>query len=313
MRFLPVVLAFVLLPIPAFAAAVLGLSLDDGVTTAVHGEALSYTLSATNTGDETATAAHIAITLPSDLNFTSDTCASCTGTLAVAAPGLTYDGDIAAGEIVTIVFSGTVAAGATSVTVSATASAADSADASGSDTDTIVPNDDIAITANGPNTVDERSAYAYTIDVTAKGPEAATITVTAQLTGGATFTSADGGLLSCTVVDTAHVQCSGSPLVDPEGATEISINATAPIGDATAVMTATYTSSAIADPVAGNNQASVTTAVIGVNDPPVITAPISITSPYNGTATFTGANAITISDVDARHRRSADSPDHDAR
>ena len=101
----------------------------------------------------------------------------------------------------------------------------------------------------------------------ANSTDAATVTA-------GNFTTAQGG--------TIHINANGSYTYDPAQ-------------DFNGVDTVNYT---LNDPSAGNSTSTLTVSVAAVNDAPVVHAPASIQIAENGAFTFSGGNALSVTDVD---------------
>jgi uncharacterized repeat protein (TIGR01451 family) len=244
----------------------------DGQATHTPGTAITYTITVTNAGPSTAPVVTVADTFPAAITGVTWTCVGSAGaTCAVPA---------AAGNIVTTVtlppggsaaFTavGTVAATATgtlSNTATATASGAPAdpnpANNSATDTDTLTPTADLAVTkTDGQATAVPGVPITYTIVVSSAGPSAS-----GTATLGDPFPSLTGVTWSCVATPGSTCPASGA------GALSASVSL-APAG------TATFTATGTIDPAATGtlaNTATVTPAP-GVTDP----------SPGNNAATDT--------------------------
>ncbi len=196
----------------------LAITKTDGAASEVPGTGVTYTITVTNAGPSSAVGATVADTFPAALSGVTWTCAASAGSSCTSGP---VGGNI--NDLVTILSGGTL-----TYTVNATVSASASgtlvntatvtkaanqiecnlANNSSTDTDTLAPQVDLAITkTNGVTSVDAGSPTTYTITVTNPGPSdavGATVadTFPAVLTGVTWTCSASAGS-SCTAGPTA--------------------------------------------------------------------------------------------------------------
>ena len=175
----------------------LTISLSAASGTATPGSAVSYTVTATNTGQTAYTGATFAVSLASaldDATYNSDAAAT-TGSVSYSSPTLTWTGNLAAGANVTVTFSLTVKnpdTGDKVITATVTSTTAGSNCASGS-TDSrcsstvsvLVPGLTISASA-GTSATTPGAVVSYTIAVTNSGQTAYT---------GATFADGLSGVL----------------------------------------------------------------------------------------------------------------------
>ncbi|MCP4660059.1 MAG: DUF11 domain-containing protein, partial [bacterium] len=195
-------------------AADLAITKDDGVTTAVPGQTLTYTIVASNSGPDDASPVSVIDSFPAVLScsWTSVAAGGATGNTAGAGNlNDTLTMPIASSVTYTVTcLIDPAATGTLSNTATITfANDTNPGNNSATDVDTLAPQADLAVTmTDAPDPVAPGGALGYTIDVTHLGPsEAAAVTVTDTLPAGVTFVSASGtgwtcgeagGLVTCT-------------------------------------------------------------------------------------------------------------------
>ena len=250
------------------ASADLSITKTDGVTTAVPGGSVTYTITASNAGPDPATGATVADTFPASLTCTW-TCVGAGGGTCTAGPvsgNINDTVDLPAGGSVTYTASCGIAASATG-TLSNTATASSSvtdpnpANNSATDSDTLTPQADLAITkTDGVTTVVPGGSVTYTIVASNAGPSNApgtsvADTFPASLTCNWTCAGSGGG--TCTAGPVAGNIADGVNL--PAGGSVTYTASCAISGSATGslVNTATVaTGGGITDPTPGNNSAT---------------------------------------------------------
>jgi uncharacterized repeat protein (TIGR01451 family) len=183
----------------------LAIAKDDSVTSAIPGDTLSYTLTATNPGPSDATGVAIVDTLPTGFTLSSVNAAGIPFTSNNGV--VTFNvGDLAAGGSVTLVLNGTIASSATgtlqnSVTIDGNESDSDAANDAASHDTPLNPQFDLQI----DKTTDVTSAtpgetLTYTIDLSNAGLSDATNVVIADtLPAGVSFVSGAVGTTAATV------------------------------------------------------------------------------------------------------------------
>jgi len=260
------------------ASADLAITKTDGVTTVTPGGSVTYTITASNAGPSSAVGGTVADTFPAVLTATWTCVGAGGGTCTASGSGNIDDTvNLPAGGSVTYTASVTISPSATdSLSNTATVSAPsgvtepDPANNSATDTDTLSPSADLAITkTDGLTSVTPGGPVTYTIVASNAGPSTATDaavadTFAADLTG-VTWTCAGAGGATCGT---------------PNGSGSIGTTVTLPPGGTT-----TFMASGIVATTAGaslTNTASVT-APAGVTDP----------NPANNTATDTDTVAPT--------------------
>ena len=249
-------------------SADLAITKTDGVTTATPGGSVTYTITASNAGPSEATGATVADTFPAPLTCTWTCVGAGGGTCTAAGSGNVNDTvNLPAGGSVTYTASCTIAAAATgtlsnTATVTAPAGVTDPTPGNNAatDTDTLTPQADLAITkTDGVTTATPGGSVTYTITASNAGPSNATgatvaDTFPAPLTctwtcvgaGGGTCTAAGSG----NVNDTVNLPAGGS--VTYTASCTIAAAATGTLSN-----TATVTAPAgVTDPTPGNNSAT---------------------------------------------------------
>ncbi len=251
-------------------SADLAITKTDGVATAVPGGSVTYTITASNAGADPVSDAHVVDTFPSALTCTW-TCVGAGGGTCTASGGGDIDEivNLPSGASVTYTASCTIAA-------SATGTLANTADVSSvlvpdptlgnnseTDTDTLTPQADLAITkTDGLTTVDTDQPVTYTIVVSNAGPSNApgatvvdtfpaactSMSTTSVAAGGATGNTA--GPFTGDITDTLNLPAGGS--VTYTAICTITLSATGTL-DNTATVTAP---GGVTDPTPGNNSAT---------------------------------------------------------
>jgi uncharacterized repeat protein (TIGR01451 family) len=276
-------------------SADLSITKTDGVTNAVPGGSVTYTITASNAGPDPITGATVADTFPAVLTCTW-TCAGAGGGACTAAmSGNINDAvDLPVGGSATYTASCAVAASATgslSNTATVTSAITDPTPGNNSatDTDTLTPQADLAITkTDSVTSANPGGSVTYTITASNAGPSDApgssiadtfpaslTCTWTCVGAGGGTCTAAGSGNIN----DTANLPAGGSTTYT--ASCTISAAATGTLAN-TATVTA---GGSITDPVPGNNSATDTDTLDAVAD-------LSITK-TDGVASVAPGGALT--------------------
>lgn len=240
----------------------------DGVTTAVPGGSVTYTITASNAGPNAATGANVADTFPAALTGTWTCVGAGGGTCTASGSGNINDSvNLPSGGSVTYTVSSTISSAATgtlSNTASVTAPAGTTdptpGNNSATDSDTLTPQADLAITkTDGVTTVTAGGSTTYTITASNAGPSSVTgatvaDTFPASLTANWTCAGAGGG--TCTAAgagninDAVNLPAGGS--VTYTASATISVAATGTLSN-TATVTAPVGTT---DPTPGNNSAT---------------------------------------------------------
>ncbi|HET8900118.1 MAG TPA: isopeptide-forming domain-containing fimbrial protein [Rhodanobacteraceae bacterium] len=262
-------------PVP-MPSADLAITKDDGLSTVVPGQGVTYTLTVTNNGPDYVTGASVTDTLPATLTNASWTCSATAGASCTAAGGGSISDivTIPSGGILTYTISATVDPSATgslantaSVAVPAGYTDATPTNNSATDTDTLTPTADLAITkTDGVTTVVPGGTVTYTIVASNTGLSA--------VTGATVADSLPAGLLGATwtCLGAGGGACAGS------GSGNINDTVDLPVG---ASVTYTVTGT-LATTVAGN---LVNTATVA--------APAGVTDPTPGNNSATDTDTIT--------------------
>jgi len=300
-------------------AVALAITKTDGAASEVPGTGVTYTITVTNSGPQSAIGANVSDTFPAALTGVSWTCAASAGSSCTAGPTAGNINDtvnILSGGTLTYTVNATITASASGTLVNTATVTKPSgqiecnlADNSATDTDTLTPQVDLAITkTDGLTTINAGSPTTYTITVTNTGPSdaiGATVadTFPATLTS-PTWTCVASALSSCTagpvagnISDVVTVRAGGT-LTYTVNAT---VSGTAPAG--TLSNTATVTApGGTTDTNGGNNSATDTTTVVPVADlaitkddgvttaVPGMTVTYTIVASNAGPATATGAS-----------------------
>ncbi|MCU0698625.1 MAG: Ig-like domain-containing protein [Myxococcaceae bacterium] len=283
-------------------------SISNGVTTSVPGTTTTYTVRIRNLGPGAATGARVINTLPGILTGAAWTCAG-TGAATCPASGtgsINALVTVPANQEVTFTVTATINPAATGTLVNTVSvfsppiiNDPNLLNNLATDTDVLSPRSDLslAVTAN-PSPVDEDANLTWTLTVTNLGESTATtVRVTFPLPAETTFVSAAGTNWSCSRMATT-VTCSRGSLA-PGVAEPITIVANVLLAGGTLAPLVAVTS-AVPDPVTGNNEVMVSTTVNPVNDPPVNTVPTTQTILEDSALVFSvgTGNPISVSDVD---------------
>jgi uncharacterized repeat protein (TIGR01451 family) len=285
-------------------SADLSITKTDGVVTAVPGGSVVYTITASNAGADPVTGATVADTFPAILTCSWTCTGSGGGTCAAAGAGNISDAtvNLPTGASVTYTATCSINASATgtlsnTATVSSAVTDPTPGNNSATDTDTLTPQADVAVTkADGVTTAVPGGSVTYTITASNAGPSNApgssvadtfpaslTCTWTCVGAGGGTCTAAGAGNIS----DTANLPAGGS--VTYTAMCTISPSATGTLSN-TATVTAP---GGVTDPTPGNNSATDTDTLTPQADL-VVTKTDGVTTATPGgsvTYTITASNA----------------------
>ncbi|HEX4962806.1 MAG TPA: hypothetical protein VF173_18365 [Thermoanaerobaculia bacterium] len=257
-----------------FLQADLAITKTDGKTTAVPGSSVTYTITVTNNGPSDAPGARVTDTFPAILTGVSWTCSASAGSScaggAAGAGNIDRTVNVLAGGTVTYTATATISPAATGTLANTAAVQAPAAvpdpvagNNSATDTDTLTPQADLAITkTDGKTTAVPGGSVTYTITVTNNGPSNAS---------GVTVADSFPGILSgvtwtCTASAGSHCSASGVGQI---------LDVIDLASGGTAVYTATATISAAATGTLANTA--------------TVTAPAGVTelNPANNSATDT--------------------------
>ena len=287
----------------ASAVADLSITKTDGVSSVTAGGGLTYTITASNAGPDTATGATVADTFPASLTGSWTCVGAGGGTCSAAGSGnINATVSLPAGGSVTYTVSATVSPAATgtlsnTATVTAPAGVSDPTPGNNSatDTDTIIQSADLAITkTDGVTIATAGGSVTYTITASNAGPSnasGATVadTFPASLTGTWTCVGAGGG--TCTAAGSGNINDTVN--LPAGGSVTYTVSATvSPALTGTLSNTATV-SSAVTDPNPGNNSATDTDTINQLADLAITkTDGVSnVTAGGSVTYTITASNA----------------------
>jgi uncharacterized repeat protein (TIGR01451 family) len=299
-----------------------------GPATIVAGNPISYTLTVTNNGPNTAQSVTLTDTLPAGTTFVSEaqsagpafTCVnpSVGGTGTVSCSIVTLAS--AASATFTVVFKvGSNVASLTTITNTASVAQSTSDPAPVNNTQVssaiVSTSANLTVVKTGPATITAGNDISYSVSVTNNGPsDAATITLTDILPTGTTFVSEaqnSGPSFACVnpaVGGTGSVSCSAATLLTGASATfTIVFKVGIGVAGGTTITNIATVAAATADATASDNTSSTSATVSGANADLSITTSTSA-GPYGTgfpvTYTFTISNAgpasatgVTVSDT----------------
>jgi uncharacterized repeat protein (TIGR01451 family) len=300
----------------------LSITKTDGVATEVPGTTATYTIVVTNNGPSNVTGASVGDTFPATLTgvtFTSVASGGATGNTASGSGNINDTVNMPAGSSITYSATGTIDPAATgslvnTATVAAPGGVTDPTPGNNSatDTDTLTPQSDLAITkTDGVTSKVPGTTTTYTIVVSNNGPSSvtgATVADTFPATlSGVTYTSvAAGGATGNTASGSGNI----NDIVDMPAGSSITYTATGTIDAAATgslVNTATVTTpGGVTDPTPGNNSATDTDTLTGESDlsvsksdaPDPVTAGNNITYTINFTNNGpSDAQTVTVTDA----------------
>ena len=250
------------------ASADLAITKTDGATTEIPGTSVTYTITASNAGPSGVTGATVADMFPAAITGVSWTCVGAGGgTCTASGSGNINDTvNLPSGGSVTYTATGTISAAATgtlsnTATVSSSVADPQPGNNSATDTDTLTPQADIAITkTDGVSTEVPGTSVTYTIVASNAGPSNApgsTVadTFPATITG-ISWTCVGAGGGTCAVAGTGNI----SDTVNLPSGGSVTYTATGTISaSATGTLVNTATVAApggVTDPTSGNNSAT---------------------------------------------------------
>ena len=275
-------------------------------STVIAGGEITYTLTVTNSGANTANA-RITDTLPANTVFvrdggcdslTTDTVNTITCTINGVAPNTT--------DTATIVLRETAPGPTTVASNCATVEPAPGVDRNQSNnqactgTIDVTPGADIAVNKEGPATAPAGSVVTYTVAVMNNGPNVATNTIVTDTIQNATITDTSGGACTTNAAMTQTVCTLGNLLV---GET-VTVTITGTVTSQGLVTDTANATSDTSDPVPGNNQDQFVTnagpgADLVVTKTSTPGAPTTFDANVTATITNTGpssVNNVTITD-----------------
>ena len=290
----------------SLTTADLSITKTDGVTTAVPGGSVTYTITASNAGPSAATGATVADTFPAVLTCTWTCVGAGGGTCTAAGAGNINDTtvNLPVGGSVTYTASCSIAASATgtlsnTATVTAPGGVTDPTPGNNSatDTDTLTPQANLGITkTDGVTTVTAGGSTTYTITASNPGPSNApgsTVADTFPATLTCTWTCVGAGGGTCTASGSGNI----NNTVNLPAGGSVTYTASCSIsGAASGSLSNTATVAApggVTDPTPGNNSAT-DTDTIGASADLAITKTDGVTTVTAGgstTYTITASNA----------------------
>jgi uncharacterized repeat protein (TIGR01451 family) len=247
-------------------SADLNITKDDGVTTAVPGGSVTYTITASNVGPDGVTGATVADTFPAIITGATWTCVGAGGgTCTLAGSGNINDTvNLPSGASVTYTVTANISASATgnlvnTATVSSSVADSNPANNSATDTDTLTPQANLGITkTDGVASAVPGQSVTYTIVASNAGPSNAPGSTVADtfpaIITGATWTCVGAGGGTCTLAGSGNIN---DTVNLPSGAS-VTYTVTANISaSATGSLVNTATvSSSVADSNPANNSAT---------------------------------------------------------
>ncbi len=257
----------------------LAVAKTDGLSSAMPGDVVTYTVTVTNAGPSDAVGATLTDTVPALLSGVTWTCAAVNGACASSGTGsLNESINVAVGGTVTFAVTGTVVGSATgtitnTATVAAPAGGNDPnpVNNSATDTTTVTPRSDLSITKTDGNLTDiAGTTVTYTIQVSNAGPSMVAAAPVADVLpaalSNATWSCISTAGSACTALTgTGDISTTVDLLAG--GAVTFTVNATIDPGfTGTLSNSATVTMPVGLDPTPANNTAVDTTNVVAVAD-----------------------------------------------
>ncbi len=255
----------------------LSITKTDGVTTAMAGGSVTYTITASNAGPSNATGATVADTFPASLTVTWTCVGAGGGTCTASGAGNINDTvNLPAGGSVTYTASASISAAATgtlsnTATVSAPGGVTDPdpANNNATDSDTLQSalSADLSITkTDSPDPVAPGANLVYTITLTNGGPDAATsASMTDNVPANTTFVSlsAPGGWSCVTPVvgATGTITCTNPSMAVGSATFTLTVMVNPGVPDATVISNTAVADSSTPDPDSPDRTATATTTV----------------------------------------------------
>ncbi len=278
----------------------LGITKTDGVTTASPGGSVTYTIVASNAGPSNAPGSTVADTFPASLTCTWTCTGAGGGTCTAAGSGNINDtANLPSGGSVTYTASCTISGAATgslsnTATVTAPGGVTDPTPGNNSatDTDTLNPSADLAITkTDGVTTATPGGSVTYTIVASNAGPSTATSatvadTFPASLTCSWTSVAAGGATGNTPGPVAGNINNTGLNLPAGSSVTYTASCTISPSATGSLANTATV-SSAVTDPNPANNSATDTDTLNPSADLSITKTDGVTTYAANGTVTYT--------------------------
>ena len=277
----------------------LSITKTDGVTSAVPGGSVTYTVVATNSGPSDATGATVADTFPASETCTWTCSVSGAGACTASGSGNINDNlNLGVGSSATYTASCTVSAAATgtlsnTATVTAAAGSTDSTPGNNSatDSDTLAPQADLAITkTDGVTTATPGGSVTYTITASNSGPSnapGATVADTFPASETCNWTCAGAGGGTCTASGSGNVN---DAINLPSGASVTYTASCTVAAAATGTLSNTATVVApggVTDPTPGNNSATDSDTLASAADLAITNTDGVTTAVRGGSVTYT--------------------------
>ncbi len=254
----------------------LSITKTDGVSLAVPGGILTYTIVATNNGPLPVTGATVSDSFPSSITSAAWTCAATSGSSCGTASGagnISATANLALGGSATFTVTASVSSSASgsltnAVSITPPPGILDPLpdNNTASDTDTFVPVLDLSIVKTGPASVSPGEAISYTIDVQNGGPSDATLaaisdTVPPEITGVSWSCTAFGGSVCRTPGGTGNVINLNADMPARAGLIRLSVNGTISLAATGVLQNTAYVAPApgISDPNINNNASTALT------------------------------------------------------
>ncbi|MBI4786984.1 MAG: DUF11 domain-containing protein [Chloroflexi bacterium] len=281
---------------PVLQDADLEIDKSDGQATAIPGASLTYTITVTNHGPIPVAGAGVSDTLPAALTNATWTCSASAGSSCASASGMgsiNSTANLLVNGTATYLLTATVSSTATgslanTATVAAPSGINDpiASNNSATDTDTLAPSADLAISKAHAGNFTVGVNASYTITVTNNGPSAvaAPILVTDTLPTGLTAISNSAGW-SC-LPNGQIISCSSATGLGVGASTTLILNVAVAQAAAPGGTNLAEVSNATSDPNPNNNTASDPTIVVETPDLALGKTHAGATTP-NGTLTYT--------------------------
>jgi uncharacterized repeat protein (TIGR01451 family) len=243
----------------------LSVSKTDGQTTAVPGQAITYTIVATNLGPDPVSGATVADVLPASLTGASWTCVASPGSTCTASGSGNINDTVGMPVSGTATYTVTASIDpAATGTLDNTATVSvpvgftdpDPSNDSAADTDTLTPEADLALLmSDAPDPVAPGGTLLYTIHLNNLGPSVSTgMTLTDTLPPEVSFVTATPGAPTCT--ETGGTLTCNLPGLAPGASQSVTILVTANIGTLGMINNTASVVGNETDPVSGNDSDS---------------------------------------------------------
>ena len=277
----------------------------DGVTTAVPGGSVTYTITASNAGPSNAPGSTVADTFPAALTCTWTCAGAGGGTCTAAGSGNISDTvNLPAGGSVAFTASCAIAASATgslsnTATISGTVTDPNPANNSATDTDTVTPQADLAITkTDGVASVVAGASTTYTITASNAGPSNApgsTVADTFPATLTCTWTCVGAGGGTCTAAGSGNINDTVNLPAGGSTTHTASCNVSAAAAGSIANMATVAAAAGVTDANPANNAATDTDTVLQPGN--LVVNPTSIDFGTIAVGASSAAQTVTLSNA----------------